>query len=106
VKVPRGLPWGGFNTDGNRTYRVANGHPVMARVAGTGCTATAVIGSFLAVDPDPTSATVSALAYFGLAGEIVGKSAPAPASFMIAMLDALYTISPDQLKEGCKIENG
>jgi len=95
-----------FITDGNRTYRVANGHPLMARVTGTGCTATAVIGSFLAVDPDPTSATVTALAYFGLAGEIAGKSAPAPGSFMIAMLDALYTISPDQLKEGCKIENG
>jgi hydroxyethylthiazole kinase len=47
---------------------------------------------------------VTALAYFGLAGEIAGKSAAAPGSFMIKMLDVLYTITPDQLKEGCKIK--
>ncbi|MBC2745379.1 MAG: hydroxyethylthiazole kinase [Desulfosarcina sp.] len=75
-----------FITESNRVYRVSNGHPLMARVTGTGCTA--------------------ALAYFGLAGEIAGESASAPGSFMIGMLDALYTITPDQLKEDCKIENG
>jgi hydroxyethylthiazole kinase len=95
-----------FITDGNRVYRVSNGHPLMARVTGTGCTATAVIGAFLAVDPDPISATVTALAYFGLAGEIAGERASAPGSFMIGLLDALYTITPDQLREGCKIVEG
>ncbi|MBC2709721.1 MAG: hydroxyethylthiazole kinase, partial [Desulfosarcina sp.] len=95
-----------FITESNRVYRVSNGHPLMARVTGTGCTATAAIGAFMAVDPDPVSATVTALAYFGLAGEIAGESASAPGSFMIGMLDALYTITPDQLKEDCKIENG
>ena len=65
----------------------------------------AVIGAFLAVDSDPVSATATALAFFGLAGEVAGQSASAPGSFMIAMLDALYTITPDQLREGCKIES-
>ena len=50
------------------------------------------------------SATATALAYFGLAGEIAGQNASAPGSFMIQMIDALYTISPQDLKEGCKIE--
>jgi len=90
-------------TDGSRVARVANGHPLMAHVTGTGCTATAAIGAFLAVDPDPFSAAATALAYFGLAGEVAGRSASAPGSFMIGMLDALYTISPEQLREGCKI---
>ena len=58
----------------------------------------------LAVDSDPVSATATALAFFGLAGEVAGKAASAPGSFMIQMLDALYTITPDELKEGCKIE--
>ena len=92
-------------TNGGKTYRVANGHPLMAAVTGTGCTATAAIGAFLAVDPDPLSATVGALAYFGLAGEIAGKTALAPGTFMIHMLDALYTITPDRLAEGSKIES-
>ncbi|CAB5079173.1 Hydroxyethylthiazole kinase (EC [Olavius algarvensis associated proteobacterium Delta 3] len=87
-------------TDGTRVIRVRNGHPLMGSVTGTGCTATAIIGAFLAVDSDPLQATATALAYFGLAGEVASKSASAPGSFMIAVLDALYTITPEQLKNG------
>ncbi len=92
-------------TDGARVVRVANGHPLMGRVTGTGCAATAAIGAFLAVDPDPASAAATALAYFGLAGEVAAQKAAAPGSFMIQLLDALYTISPDQLAAGCRIES-
>jgi hydroxyethylthiazole kinase len=91
-------------TDGTRVARIANGHPLMGRVTGTGCTATAAIGAFLAVDPDPLRAAATALAYFGLAGEVAARSASAPGSFMIGMLDALFTISPEELREGCRIE--
>ena len=71
---------------------------------GTGCTATATIGAFLAVDDDPLSATATALAFFGLAGEIAAETASAPGTFMIQLLDALYTITPERLKQGCKIQ--
>ena len=91
-------------TDGKRTVHVSNGHPLMACVTGTGCTATAVIGAFLAVDDDPFSATATALAFFGMAGEIAGKKAEAPGSFMIEMLDAMYLIKPEDLQSGCRIE--
>lgn len=91
-------------TDGTRVIRITNGHPLMARVTGTGCAATVIIGAFLAVDPDPVSATATALAYFGLAGEVAARHAAAPGSFMIQMLDALYTITPEQLEEECRIE--
>jgi hydroxyethylthiazole kinase len=90
-------------TDGQRVIRVKNGHPLMGFVTGTGCTATVTIGAFLAVDADPVTATATALAYFGLAGEIAGQNASAPGSFMIQMLDALYTITPETLAAGCKI---
>lgn len=93
-------------TDGRRAVRVANGHPLMTRVTGTGCTATAAIGAFLAVDPDPVGAAATALAYFGLAGEVAGAGATAPGSFMIGLLDALYTITPEQLQAGCRFEVG
>jgi len=91
-------------TDGQRVLRVSNGHPLMAYVTGTGCTATATIGAFLAVDDNALSATATALAFFGLAGEIAAESASAPGTFMIQLLDALYTITPGQLKERCKIQ--
>jgi hydroxyethylthiazole kinase len=91
-------------TDGRRIIRVSNGHPLMSYVTGAGCTATVIIAAFLAVDSDPVSATATALAFFGLAGEVAGKRASAPGSFMIQMLDALYSITPKELNEGCKFQ--
>jgi hydroxyethylthiazole kinase len=93
-------------TDGRRIVRVENGHALMGRVTGTGCTATVAVGAFLAVDPDPVGAAATALAYFGLAGEVAGREASAPGSFMIRMLDALYTITPEALEAGCRIREG
>jgi hydroxyethylthiazole kinase len=91
-------------TDGTRVLRVANGHPLMGYVTGTGCAATAAIGAFLAVDNDPVIATATALSFFGLAGEVAARTASAPGTFMIQILDALYTITPEQLREGCRIQ--
>lgn len=90
-------------TDGERIHRVSNGHELMGYTTGTGCTATVIIGAFLAVDRDPVEATTTALAYFGLAGEKAAIKAKTPGSFQIAMLDALYTIDEKQMEEGAKI---
>jgi hydroxyethylthiazole kinase len=91
-------------TDGRRTVRVRNGHMLLGRVTGTGCAATAAIGAFLAVDPEPVAAAAGALAFFGLAGEAAARRAAAPGSFMIALLDSLYTITPEELGAGARIE--
>ena len=91
-------------TDGRRIRRVANGHGLMGRVTGTGCSATVLIAAFLAVDRDPVEAAATGLAYFGLAGEVAARSAAAPGSYQIALLDALFTLDPQQLQEGARIE--
>lgn len=91
-------------TDGRRVCRVSNGHELMARVTGTGCTATAVVGAFLAVDREPLAAAVSALVYFGLAGEVAAQTANAPGSFQVALLDALYTLDGDTVLAGAKLQ--
>jgi len=91
-------------TDGAREMRISNGHPLMGYVTGTGCAATTTIGAFLAVDKDPVTAATTALALFGLAGEIAAEATSAPGSFWIAMLDALYTITPEFLAERSKID--
>lgn len=91
-------------TDGERIIRVSNGHPLMGYVTGTGCTATVIIGAFLAVDKVPLSATTTALAFFGIAGEEAAKKTSVPGSFMIELLNALYSISPQILEKDCKIQ--
>jgi hydroxyethylthiazole kinase len=90
-------------TDGVKTIRVANGHPMMSYVTGTGCSATVTIAAFLAVDKNPLTAAATALGFFGLAGEVAATKASAPGSFLIEILNALYTISPEELKEGIRI---
>lgn len=91
-------------TDGKRILKVHNGHALMGMVTGTGCTATVMIGAFLAVDPDPVEAATTALAYFGLAGEKAAAQAKTPGSFQIALLDALFSIDEKELLRGAKIE--
>jgi hydroxyethylthiazole kinase len=91
-------------TDGKRMNRVHNGHEMMGRVTGTGCTATVMIGAFLAVDPDPVEATTTALAYFGLAGEKAALHAKASGTYQIALLDALFSIDEEELRRGARIE--
>ena len=91
-------------TDGKQTVRVANGHPLMGYVTGTGCTATAIIGAFLAADDNAVTGTAAALAYFGLAGEKAAENASAPGSYKGALIDALYTITPEDLKAKARFE--
>ena len=90
-------------TDGARVLMVYNGHELMGYVTGTGCTATALIGAFLAVEHDSVEAATGALAYFGLAGEEGAKHAKAPGSFQVALLDALFTIDGEALEKGARI---
>lgn len=90
-------------TDGKRIVWVENGHAMMGMVTGTGCTATALVGAFLAVDDDPLRAAATALAFYGLAGEVASASAAAPGSYAVSLIDALFTVSPEKLQAGVRI---
>ncbi len=91
-------------TDGNRLIKVNNGHIMLTKVTGTGCAATVVIACFLAVNKDPLLATAFGLAYFGLAAEHAGKISNGPGSFQVNLYDALANLTPEEIKQGIKIE--
>lgn len=76
-------------TDGRRTLRVANGHPLLTRTTASGCALTALIGAWAAVLPDPLEATAGALAAYGIAAELAAEKAAGCGSFVAALLDAL-----------------
>jgi len=91
-------------TDGKTRYRVHNGHDMLGSMTGAGCTATAMIAAFLAVGSNALEATAAALSYFGLAAEKAAKSSEGPGSFQIRLLDALYRMDEEELKQGARIE--
>ena len=79
-----------------KTGKILNGHPMMAKVTAMGCTATAIAGAFLAVEPDTYQAVFSAMAFMGVAGELAAKISKGPASLQVNFLDKLYNISQDE----------
>jgi hydroxyethylthiazole kinase len=91
-------------TDGKRIVRCSNGHPLMSKITGTGCAATATIAAFSAVTKDPLNAASAGLAFFGLAGEKAAEKAKAPGSFMIALIDSLYEITPSEFEAKGRLE--
>lgn len=91
-----------YITDGTRAFRVANGHPLMARVTTMGCSLNGVIAAFCVGQP-VLEATVAALASYGLAGEVAARTATGPGSFQPAFLDALAAQTPDMLSAEAKV---
>ncbi len=84
-----------YVTDGTQVAEIHNGHPLMTRVTGLGCSATAVIGAFLAIEPDALTATVAALTFFSVAGELAVERSPGPGTLQVALLDTLYTLDEE-----------
>jgi hydroxyethylthiazole kinase len=85
-------------TDGTRLVRIANGHPWLEQVTGTGCSLSALVGAFIAAAGSDAAndarlhATVAALVYFEVAAEHAARQAAGPGSFQVALLDALATL--------------
>jgi hydroxyethylthiazole kinase len=91
-------------SDGERTLAVANGHPLLAAVTGTGCMSSALTGCFLAAKPDePLEAAAEALAAFGVAAEAAAAGAAGPGTFHARLYDALAALDPDTLDGRARI---
>ncbi len=91
-----------FNRDS--FARVSNGHPMMPRVTGLGCTASALTGAFAAVNPSPYHAAAHAMAAMGIAGEIAAERSAGPASFQMHFLDALYSLEERDIQKRLRME--
>ncbi len=87
-----------YVADARRTFAVANGHPLMGRITGSGCMSTAICASFLAVAEDHAAAAAEALAAFGVAGERAAGNASGPGTFHAALYDALDALSAEALR--------
>jgi hydroxyethylthiazole kinase len=87
-----------YITDGARLLKLHNGHPLMTRVTGMGCAATAIVGACLALGGPVLPAVAHALAIVGIAGEAAARAARGPGSMQIEFLDALAAIEHAALR--------
>jgi hydroxyethylthiazole kinase len=90
-------------TDGTRIARIANGHPLMAKITAMGCAGSAIAAACLAVEPDAWRAATAGLLLLGVAGEIAGARATGPGSFAAYMLDAIYALDGNVLTAQARV---
>ncbi len=92
-----------YITDGQQVVVVKNHVPLMPRVTGLGCTASAITGAVAAVNTNALEAAAHAMAIMAVAGEMAAEKAQGPGSFQMHFLDALYTLSPKHIEKHLKL---
>ena len=92
-----------YITDGNQVAEVKNGSPMMAKVTGMGCTATAIIGAFAAINSNLFVAAVHAMAVMSMAGELAAEQSEGPGSMQVHFLDELYKLSGETILKQLKV---
>lgn len=86
-----------------KVLRLSNGNAMMTKVTGLGCTATAIIGAFIAVTENIAEAAASAVSLLNIAGEIVAKNINGPGSLQMHLLDKLYTLTETEFNQHIKL---
>jgi hydroxyethylthiazole kinase len=94
-----------YIVSGRDIFRVRNGHPMMTRVTGFGCTASALCGAFAAVNTDHALAAAQAMAVMGIAGEMAAERAEGPGTLQMHFLDALYRLTEDDITRRTRLES-
>lgn len=80
-------------SDGQRTCAIGGGDPMMTRITGCGCMQSALIGAYLAVEPDPWSATAVPFSVMSLCGAQAARAtrtaSEGTGSFRVRFLDQI-----------------
>lgn len=87
-----------FIVSATQTIALDYGTPLLTKVVGMGCSLTAMIASFLAINPERFNACVHAMAWMGLVSEYAEKKSTGPGSFYSQLLDSLYSVQKHDLQ--------
>ncbi len=96
-------------SDKNKTFIIRNGHPLMARITGSGCMLSAMTAAYAAANLENVlEASASALCAMGICGEkafaTMEKNQAGNSSFRNYLIDEVYKLSPAALDEGANYE--
>ena len=94
-----------YLSDGKTIFAIDNGHPMLARITGSGCVASATIAAFLAVNSNPLAAAVSAMTVMNIVGELAAEHSRSegPGSFRIRFLDTFDRLEPEHLETRMRV---
>jgi len=92
-----------YITNGINTGMVLNGSPLMAKVTGMGCTATAVVAAFAAINPNMVEASIHAMSIMSITGEIAAAKSTGNGSMQVNFLDELYNLKGETITKNIKL---
>ncbi|MBL3548322.1 MULTISPECIES: hydroxyethylthiazole kinase [Chryseobacterium] len=87
-----------------QSFFIKNGHPLMTKVTGLGCSATALTGAFIGSVEDKTLGVAAAMALIGIAGELAVQQSKGPGSLQVNLIDKLYNMTEEEFIQNLKIE--
>jgi hydroxyethylthiazole kinase len=92
-------------TDGDRTYFIDNGTPMLTLITGSGCMAGALTAATAGVCDDKLVSSTAAIMAMGLAGEMAANSMGKvlPGSFRVKLFDFIYNMTEEDILKGGRI---
>ena len=95
--------------DSGNAYIIRNGHPMMARITGSGCMLTAMCGAYLAANPGkPLEAMAAAICSMGVSGELayekLQRTGGGNSTYRDHLIDSVYNLDIDTFSGGAKYE--
>jgi len=96
-------------TDGQQTILIRNGCPTMARITGSGCMVTTLIGGFCGAQKENVfQATCAAMIVMGVAGELADQRRielkTGNATFRNDLIDAIFNMTEEEIEENQNYE--
>ena len=96
-------------TDGGQTILLRNGCATMARITGSGCMLTSLLGAFCGADPGhPFEAACAAIAAMGVAGDLAEerrlRNGTGNATFRTDLIDAVFNLTEERLNGTVRYE--
>lgn len=91
--------------NGNDKIFLKNGHEMMTKVTGLGCTASALIGAFIGVIENKTEAVVAAMSLLSISGQLAANKSAGPGSLQLHIIDKLYNITEEEFSADLKLDS-
>ena len=95
--------------DGKQAFVIRNGHPMMAKITGSGCMLTAMTAAYITANPENVfEATAASVCAMGLCGEraflTARKNNSGNSSYRNYLIDEVFKLTEEQLDEGAMYE--
>lgn len=88
---------------GDKIGFVDNGSTLMTKVTALGCSSSAILGAFAALEGDKFELAIASTALMGICGEIAAEMCSGPGTLQLHLLDKLYNVTETEILERIKV---